>query len=116
MPSVAHYRGDVTASLTDMSVNGHLFGPDACGPRRHGEVLGQGAHYELVEAVYDPEHVWPDGTTGRTTATFRPYVPPHQRARVRYYGSDGDGNLVETDPPDEVGTPKLADRDDIRRR
>lgn len=97
MPNVLHYKGDVTESLAAMVDAGHLFGPDSCGPARPGEVLGHGAFWELTGAEYDPE-------TGRTTASFKPYVDP--RARVRYHGGDGD--------PDTLGAPTLHRRDTIR--
>lgn len=98
MTNVLHYRGDATESLAAMVDAGHLFGPDRCGPARPGEVLGHGAFWELTGAEYD-------GSTGVTTASFKPYVDP--RARVRYHGGVG------ADPA-ELGAPTLHRRDDIR--
>lgn len=107
MPNVCHYHGDQLENLRVMAEAGHLFGPDSCGPQRPGEVLGHGAFWEFVGGEYDPAFEWPDGTTGRTTANFKPYVDP--RARIRYHG----GSDAE---PDTIGAPTLAAKDDIRRR
>lgn len=93
MPSCCHYRGDRVADLEAQRATGHLFGPDICGPD------GRGAHYELIAATYD-------STTDITTAEFRPYVPPTQRGRIRYYG----GDMQEL--PDD-GKPLLHRTDDI---
>lgn len=106
MPSVAHYRGDQLQNLLDMANAGHMFGPDNCGPSRPGEILGHGALYEFTGGEFDPEYEWPDGTKGRTTAQFKPWVDP--RARLRYHGGG--------DEPDELGAPTLAAKDRIVKR
>lgn len=109
MPSMCHYRGNQLDALQALGERNHLFGPDICGPSRPGEVLGHGAFYEVVKATFDAEYIWPDGTIGRTTAEFIPYVDP--RNRIRYHGGDGP-------EPDVVGGdgPTLADRDRIAGR
>ena len=95
MPDVLHYRGDVTEALLEQSNTGHLFGPDKWG-----------AFYELTGAEFDPAHTWPEGSTGRTTATFTPHVDP--RTRQRFHGGDTE--------PDAPLAPTLHTRDTIRGR
>jgi hypothetical protein len=99
--SECHYRGDKTDALVAMAEAGHLFGPDNCGPRPQGAVLGRGAFYELVEAEYDP-------ATDVTLARFRPHIDP--RARIRYHG--GDAEVPEVGGVDT----SLAGRDRIGKR
>jgi len=104
MPSECHYRGDQLENLLEMSKRGHVWGPDICGAPRPGEILGQGAYYELKSADYDEE-------LDRTTAHFTPWIDP--RTRTRFHGA---AEGIDYDEPADVGTPKLAARDNIRRR
>lgn len=119
MPNVLHFRGNVVDDIVAQGEEGHLFGPDVCGPgratpedlrnafrtgaldvvrRATAEVLLRGAFYEVTAAHYDPE-------TDVTTASFVPFVDPRQR--VRYHG--GDAN-----PNDQLTGPTLHRKDTIR--
>lgn len=85
MPSQCHYRGDRVDALVVMADTGWLFGPDMCGPANPGQILGNGALYELVSADYDKE-------TDRTLAKFKPHVDP--RTRIRYHGGEEETPLI----------------------
>lgn len=86
MTNQLHFRGDVTAAVADMIADGTLFGPDSCGPKPPGQIVGRGAYYSAPGATYADDV---------TTVQLRPVPPAELLAQAEERREDTFAKVVE---------------------